>query len=212
MRGSKLTVVVGGLLLLAGVAFAEDTAVPEATPEVAVEGEREADGSAAQEEVVTEEVVVEEEGDAPAENGADQAADQPVEEQEPKTWAVLVGFLQGGGSLLGADLEVLAVDRFAVQAGAGYMGYGAAVNFHFEPTLRSHYLSLAYWHQGFSPDLSQQAAGLTFGFRSFEWLTAQLGIGYVLYRGETAVDNLKKAYDTETLPGWMLLYSLGAFF
>lgn len=211
MKVSKLTVVVGGLLL-AGVAFAEEMVVPEATPEVIVEGEIEAGGSTAQEEVVTEEVVVEEESDAPVENGADQAAEQPAEEQEPKTWAVLVGFLQGGGSLLGADLEALVFNRFALQAGAGYAGFGAAVNFHFQPTLRSDYLSLVYWHQGFSADLSQQAVGLTYGFRSFDWLTAQIGVGYVTSRGETATNNLKSAYDTETLSRFMVLYSLGVCF
>jgi hypothetical protein len=209
MKGSKRKILLGTLLLFAGAAYAGET--PNQEPALFPAGEITSDQGEAPDKAVPEETEViefEEESETSPVAGGEETAG----EEEPKTWAVLAGFLHGGGSLLGADLEVLAVDRFAVQAGAGYMGYGAAVNFHFEPTLRSHYLSLAYWHQGFSPDLSQQAAGLTFGFRSFEWLTAQLGIGYVLYRGETAVDNLKKAYDTDSLSQWMLLYSLGAFF
>ncbi len=212
MKGPTLTVVVGGLLLLAGAAFAEEMAVPAPAPLAEIEAVD--SGVVVPEETFeeAEEVVVEEESGVFAETEAEESAEEEAEDQEPKTWAVLAGFLHGGGSLLGADLELLVFDRFAIQAGAGYEGYGAAVNFHFEPTLRSHYLSLAYWHQGFSADLSQQAAGLTFGFRSFEWLTVQLGVGYVLYRGETAADNLKQAYDTETLSRFMVLYSIGAFF
>ncbi|MEW6515552.1 MAG: hypothetical protein AB1439_01425 [candidate division FCPU426 bacterium] len=150
--------------------------------------------------------------EAVAEPEPEEPALAVAEEQESKAWAILVGFLQGGGSLLGADAEVLIFDGLAVQAGAGYLGYGAALNFHFEPTLHSNYVSLVYWHQGFDQDLSQQAVGLAYGFRAFDWLTGQIGLGYVLARGETAAENLRTAYHTGTLPQLMLLYSIGGYF
>lgn len=191
-------------MCLAGTAWAAEVQAPAG-------GEAVQTGTVA-EEIETGEVSVEEPSVAPAENETQPSVGEVVEEQPPKTWAVLIGFLQGGGSMLGVDLEVLAVDRWAIQAGAGYAGFGAAINFHFEPTLDSNYLSLGYWHQGFEEDLSQQAVGLTYGFRSFDWLTAQIGLGYVTYRGETAVKNLESAFNTEDLPKFMLLYSIGAYF
>jgi hypothetical protein len=204
MKGIQQVIFLGGLLL-AGAAFAGESVVPAATPAAAGEALN-------QEPVVPDQGGVPMEGAAAAETYPSPFDEEAVEEEEPKTWAVLVGFFQGGGSLLGADLEVLAYDCLALQAGVGYLGYGAAVNYHFEPTLHSHYLSLAYWHQGFEEDLTQQTVGLAFGIRSFGWLTAQIGLGYVIHRGETATSNLQSAFDTDTLSQYMLLYSIGVYF
>jgi hypothetical protein len=197
MGSLKGVILLGGLLLLAGAAFAEESVVPAVTPVAAGDALN-------QEQVLPEQVGVQ-----PYPSPFD---DEATEEEESKTWAVLAGFFMGGGALVGVDLEVLAYDCLALQAGAGYEAYGAAVNYHFEPTLHSNYVSLAYWHQGFSPDLSQQSVGLTFGIRSFGWLTAQIGLGYVIHRGETATSNLQSAFDTDTLSQYMLLYSIGAYF
>lgn len=48
-----------------------------------------------------------------------------------------VGLLQGGGSLIGVDLEVLATEKIGIQLGAGLVGYGAAINYHPKGGFRS---------------------------------------------------------------------------
>jgi hypothetical protein len=59
------------------------------------------------------------------------------------------GILQGGGSLVGADLEFLLFKGLGIQAGAGLIGFGAGINYHIQPdNIRTPFLSLQYWHQG----------------------------------------------------------------
>lgn len=53
----------------------------------------------------------------------------PLPSIEPTT-CITVGILQGGGSLLGADLEVLLSDHFGAQVGGGLVGFGGGLNFH----------------------------------------------------------------------------------
>lgn len=66
----------------------------------------------------------------------------------PKRAAITVGFLQGGGSLIGADLEFLVTPKLGLQAGAGYIGFGGSVNYHLKPVINSSFVSIGYWHQG----------------------------------------------------------------
>ena len=46
--------------------------------------------------------------------------------------AITVGILQGGGSLVGADFEWMFSDRWGLQVGAGLIGFGGAINYHFK--------------------------------------------------------------------------------
>jgi hypothetical protein len=114
------------------------------------------------------------------------------------------GILQGGGSLIGADLEVLVYDRIGLQAGAGFMGYGAALNIHFKPIIKSSFVSLTYWHQGVGDSYTQSMFGPTFVYRGKKWLTAQLGLGYALEKGPAWPDDREQ-------PTVMLLYSIGGY-
>lgn len=126
-------------------------------------------------------------------------------EQEPdKKLCATVGILQGGGSLIGADLEALVYDRIGLQAGAGFVGFGAALNFHFKPTIRSSFISLSYWHQGVGDSFTQSALGPTFVYRGKKWFTAQLGLGYTLEKGPAWPKDVEQ-------PSMMLLYSIGAY-
>ena len=45
-----------------------------------------------------------------------------VSEKTEKRSSITIGILQGGGSLIGADLEFLLTDRFGFQIGAGVVG------------------------------------------------------------------------------------------
>lgn len=84
------------------------------------------------------------------------------EEESKERFSLTVGILQGGGSLVGADLEVLLSDYVGIQAGAGFIGYGAGLNVHLKPSIRSSFISLAYWHQGTGETHSQTVIGPTF--------------------------------------------------
>ena len=125
-------------------------------------------------------------------------------EETSERVAVTIGILQGGGSLLGADLEVLLTQRVGVQVGAGLVGFGTAVNFHFRPDIRSSMISLTYWNQGIGPSFVQNALGPTFVYRGKKWFTAQLGLGKTLSKGPAFPEEV-------TQPPVMLLYSIGGY-
>ena len=132
---------------------------------------------------------------------------QTISENFPteKRTSLTVGLLQGGGSLVGADFEALLTDKFGVQIGAGLVGYGAALNYHFKPSIRSSYLSLMYWHQGAGSSFTQSVIGPNFVFRGRRWFTAQIGLGFALDKGPAFP-------ATMTQPPVMLMYSIGAYF
>lgn len=121
-----------------------------------------------------------------------------------KRAAVTVGFLQGGGALIGVDFEYLVTPKIGLQAGAGYIGFGAGVNYHVKPAINSSFVSLAYWHQGIGDTFAQDAIGSVFTFRASKYLSASLGLGIPLSRGP-ALD-----IDFEQ-PPVMLLYSIGIY-
>lgn len=68
---------------------------------------------------------------------------QSSQENAPteKRNSVTVGILQGGGSLIGADIEFMLTDKIGIQLGAGLIGFGGGLNYHLKPSIRvlSHY-------------------------------------------------------------------------
>lgn len=125
--------------------------------------------------------------------------------EAPEKVSLTVGVLQGGGSLIGADLELLLSDRIGVQVGAGLVGYGAGINVHVKPSLRSSFFSLMYWHQGVGDNFAQSMIGPNFVFRGKRWFTAQIGLGFALDKGPAFPSSM-------TQPPMMLMYSIGAYF
>jgi len=127
------------------------------------------------------------------------------EKVEPeRTAAVTVGLLQGGGSLLGVDFEKLIYKGFAVQAGVGLVGFGAGINFHLEPSIRSSFFSIQYWNQGIGDSFAQNAVGPCFVYRAKKWFTFQLGLAKTLSRGPA----LPKSFNQ---PDVMLTYAIGFY-
>jgi hypothetical protein len=119
--------------------------------------------------------------------------------------SITIGFLEGGGSLVGVDYEVLFSRSVGIQLGAGLVGFGASLNDHFKPTIRSSYISLQYWHQGFRNSYTQSLIGPSFVFRAKRIITAQLGLGFVLEKGPAWPEN-------KTQPPIMLTYAIGIYF
>lgn len=118
--------------------------------------------------------------------------------------ALTMGILQGGGSLVGMDLEYKYSDYLGVQAGIGLVGYGFGLNVHFKPTIRSSFFSLQYWHQGIDNGFTQSVAGPNIVFRGKKWFTAQIGLGFLIKEGPAWPENV------EHTPV-MLTYALGAY-
>lgn len=128
----------------------------------------------------------------------------PVIEPTEKKHSITLGLLQGGGSLIGADLEFLLTQRFGVQLGAGIIGFGGGLNFHFKPSIRSSFISLQYWHQGVGEGYSQSVIGPNFVYRGKKWFTAQIGFGFPLEKGPAWPDSMDQ-------PPVMLMYAIGAY-
>jgi len=122
-----------------------------------------------------------------------------------KRAAITVGFLQGGGSLIGADFEYLVAPKLGLQIGAGYIGFGGGINYHFKPAINSSFVSLAYWHQGIGESFAQDVIGGVFTFRARKLLSASLGLGIPLSRGPALDDDFEQ-------PPVMLFYSIGIYF
>lgn len=140
-------------------------------------------------------------------NKADSDQDKFIKEKmdEDRNSAITVGFLNGGGALIGFDMEIMVSKRFGIQIGGGYIGYGAGVNFHFSPRINSSFLSIQYWNQGHESSFVQSLIGPSLVFRARKLLTAQIGLGYVLERGPAYPESLGT-------PSAILTYSIGLFF
>ncbi len=118
--------------------------------------------------------------------------------------SLTLGFLQGGGSIIGADLEFLITNRFGVQIGAGFVGFGAGINYHLQPSIRSSFISLQYWNQGTGDSFAQNAIGPSFVYRGKKWFTFQIGLAKTLSLGPAMPNDYKQ-------PPVLLLYAIGVY-
>jgi hypothetical protein len=115
-----------------------------------------------------------------------------------------IGFLLGGGSLIGYDVEVLLGNRVGMQMGIGFIGFGGGLNFHIKPDIRSSFISIQYFHQGIMDSYTQSLIGPSFVFRAKKLFTAQIGLGYALKKGPAWP-------SSKTQPPIMLTYAIGIY-
>lgn len=127
------------------------------------------------------------------------------DETAPLMNSITVGFLEGGGCLVGFDYELLLSKRMGIQIGGGFVGFGAGLNIHIKPTIRSPYFSFQYWHQGISNSYTQSMVGPSLVFRAKKLFTAQFGYGFLVGEGPARPEKLK---DTN----FMLTYAIGLYF
>ena len=121
-----------------------------------------------------------------------------------KRSSITVGILQGGGSLVGADYETLVINNFGVQLGAGLIGFGGGINYHFKPSIRSSFISLQYMHQGIGDSYAQSVISSNYVFRGKKWFTFQIGFGFPIEYGSA----MSKADYSPVI----LTYAIGAYF
>ena len=119
--------------------------------------------------------------------------------------SLTVGVLEGGGSLIGADLELMMSARCGLQFGAGFVGFGGGLNYHFKPTIRSSFVSVQYWHQGIDESYTQSLIGPCVVLRAKKLFTAQIGLGYALGKGPAWPEEKKQSPV-------MLTYAIGLYF
>ena len=93
------------------------------------------------------------------------------------------GFLQGGGALIGVDMEALISKRVGVQAGLGITAFGLAMNYHLKGDIESSFVTIMYWYQGFGDLHTQSALGPAFVYRAPKGFTFQLGLAKTLDKG-----------------------------
>jgi len=129
---------------------------------------------------------------------------EQINEEVEKRKSITIGIMQGGGSLIGADFEFLLTDNFGFQVGAGLIGFGAGINYHFKPSIRSSFISLQYWHQGIGKSFTQSVIGPNYVYRGKRWFTFQIGLGVPLDKGPALASDYEQ-------PPVMLLYSIGAY-
>ncbi len=115
-----------------------------------------------------------------------------------------IGILEGGGSLIGADIEILLIKKFGIQFGAGLVGYGAGFTFHLKPSIRSSFISVQYWHQGIGRSFTQSVVSANFVYRGKKWFTFQIGLGATLDKGPVWPK------ETKQLPV-ILTYAIGGY-
>jgi hypothetical protein len=123
-----------------------------------------------------------------------------------ENFALTVGFLNGGGSILGGDLEFRIHKRFSGQLGLGLTSFGGGLNLHFKEDLHSNFISLQYYNQGFGQNHIQSLIGASYNFRFFSFLGGSIGFGNKVMEGP-AYTNLPSQYRVNT----MLIYSLGIY-
>jgi hypothetical protein len=119
--------------------------------------------------------------------------------------ALSLGILNGGGSIFGGDLEVLIGNNLGLSAGAGWRGYGAGINLHFKPTVRSSFITFEYLHQGIGETHAQTIIGSSFVLRSKGGFACKLGFGHVIEEGR------RSPYEGKKMPKFILLYALGGY-
>jgi hypothetical protein len=119
--------------------------------------------------------------------------------------SITIGVLEGGGSLIGFDMEFMVTKSAGIQFGAGIVGFGGSLNIHLKPTIRSTYISLQYWHQGYGDSYTQSLIGPSFVFRARKIFTAQIGFGFALETGPAWPSDV-------TQPPVELTYAIGVYF
>lgn len=122
-----------------------------------------------------------------------------------KKCAIEVGFLNGGGGLVGVDFEYLIANHLSVQAGMGAISFGGAINYHFKPYINSSMISLVYMHQGVGNSYTASWLGPMYTFRAPKIFQVSGGLGLKVGDGPGATSESLKSSAS-------LLFTIGVYF
>jgi hypothetical protein len=136
---------------------------------------------------------------------------EEVKQDDVRDVSVDIGFLMGGGSLLGVDIELLIPKtQIGVQAGLGISSFGAGINYHLKKRTDSSFISFQYMYQGYGEDHYASWIGPMFVFRAKKLFQAGLGVGSLIEKGQewTRTNTTEKARDVNAA----LLFNIGLYF
>ncbi len=125
-------------------------------------------------------------------------------DNDEKWNSLTIGILEGGGSFVGFDVELMVSDHLGFQVGGGIVGFGGGINYHLKPSIRSSFLTIQYWNQGTGQSFVQNAVGPAFVYRGKKWLTFQIGLAFPLSKGPAYPSNFEQTPI-------MLSYAIGAY-
>ena len=117
--------------------------------------------------------------------------------------SISLGFLMGGGSLVGADIEVLVFKNIGIQVGAGIGSFGGGINYHFRPYINTQFVSFQYFHQGFGDSHYASYFGPMYVFRAKKYFQAGIGMGAVLTKGPN--------WDYDNDVSMSLIFNIGLY-
>ncbi|MDR0547310.1 MAG: hypothetical protein LBG77_06990 [Dysgonamonadaceae bacterium] len=142
--------------------------------------------------------------------GDDEVVETQVQDNRLlKNTSIGVGFMMGGGSLVGADLEYLFPNsRFGLQIGLGISSFGGAINYHLKDGINSPFISFQYLHQGFGDNHYASWLGPIFIWRFEKLLQIGIGLGSRVETGPL----WKQLDEQQQKVTASLLYSIGLFF
>ena len=104
-------------------------------------------------------------------------------------------------------MEFRLLDGIGFQVGAGLAGFSTALNFHFDPDIKSSCISMTYIHQGFGDIYYASLFGPSYIQRWKNGFSAQLGMGFLAEFGPLA----KKVFEKE-VPTIQPFMALGYYF
>jgi hypothetical protein len=131
------------------------------------------------------------------------------EEANEKNTALSLGVLMGGGSLVGADFEVLLPKTsLSLQIGAGISSFGGGINYHLKKRINSSFVSLQYLHQGFGDNYYASWFGPMFVYRSKKLFQAGIGVGSLVEKGSKWYTQSEKNQKITA----SLLFNVGVYF
>lgn len=122
-----------------------------------------------------------------------------------KKATIAVGFLNGGGGLVGVDFEYLVFNNISVQAGAGAISFGGAINYHFKPYVNSSMISLAYFHQGVGNSYTASWLGPMYTFRAPKIFQVSGGLGLKVGEGPNATTSIRESSAS-------IMFNIGVYF
>jgi hypothetical protein len=98
-----------------------------------------------------------------------------------------IGFLKGGGSIIGMDVEIPIGIGAGVYFGAGYKGFGSGINFYFErdpnKTHKGYGLSTGYIHQGWGDSFAGSMVGASLFYKMRKGISLDLGLSRLISIG-----------------------------
>lgn len=138
------------------------------------------------------------------------AESETIIKENPAGKSVLdIGFMVGGGGLIGADLEFLVAPKVGLQIGLGLESFSGGIHYHLKPRINSSSLSVQYWKQGFGNNYYASYVGPIFTFRPRKIFRASLGLGYIVDEG----NGIREFFEEKNArTSMVLLYSIGFYF